>query len=149
MADTAAHFAEKSLFCEFDCSQAYHCVQLADPLLVQLLAFNSASRTMVCQGLARGLNRAKTRFSLFVRNYLEPCLSANICIQFMDNLVCGIDSSEHIHPNFRKIFQCLQRSGLKMSPKKFVSGFQHGRFLDKTITEEALKPEKEKIEKFL
>ena len=46
MADTTAHFAGKSIFCKLDCSQAYHCVQTADPLSVQLLAFNFASRTM-------------------------------------------------------------------------------------------------------
>ena len=33
------HFAGKKLFCKLDCSQAYHCVQMADDLSVQLLAF--------------------------------------------------------------------------------------------------------------
>ena len=78
IADTTAHFAGKSLFCKLDCSQANHCVQMADPLSVQN-AFDFASRTMAYQRLARGLNRAVTEFSAFVRNYLEPCLSANIC----------------------------------------------------------------------
>ena len=84
MTDTTAHFAGKSIFCKIDCSQAYHCVQMADPLSVQLLAFNFASRTMAYQRLARGLNKSVTGFSAFVRIYLEPCLSANICTQFMD-----------------------------------------------------------------
>ena len=46
MADTTAHTAGKSIFCKLDCSQAYYCVQMADPLSVQLLAFNFASGTM-------------------------------------------------------------------------------------------------------
>ena len=27
-----------------------------------------------------------------VRNYLEPCLSANVCKQFMDDIGCGVES---------------------------------------------------------
>ena len=45
MTDATNHVAGKPLFCKPDCSQAYHCVQMADDLSVQLLAFNFASRT--------------------------------------------------------------------------------------------------------
>ena len=76
MADPTARFAGKSLFGKLDCFQAYYCVQMADTLSVQLLAFNFASRTMAYERLARGLNRAATEFNAFVRNYLDPCLSA-------------------------------------------------------------------------
>ena len=30
LSDAAQHLAEKSLFCKLDCSQAYHCLQMAD-----------------------------------------------------------------------------------------------------------------------
>ena len=40
MTDATNHFAGKNLFCKPDCSQAYHCVQMADDLSVLLLAFN-------------------------------------------------------------------------------------------------------------
>ena len=143
MADTTAHFAGKSLFCKLDCSQAYHCVQMADPLSVQLLAFNFASRTMAYQRLARGLNRAVTGFSAFVRNYLEPCLSANICTQFVDDIGCGVDSAEQLLPYLRQIFQCLRRSGLKLSPEKCIFGSEQVSFLGNVITKEGLKPERE------
>ena len=149
MADTTAHFAGKKLFCKLDCSQAYHCVQMADPLSVQLLAFNFASRTLAYQRLARGLNRSVTGFSAFVRNYLEPCLSANVCTQFMDDIGCGVESPEQLLPYLRQIFQCLRRSGLKLSPEKCVFGSEQVSFLGNVITKEGLKPEKEKIEKFL
>ena len=45
MSDASNHFAGKTLISKFDCSQAYHCVQLADEKSLQLLAFNFASRT--------------------------------------------------------------------------------------------------------
>ena len=53
MADDTSHFAGKSLFTKRDCSQAYHCVQMADETSVQLLAFNFASRTYAYKFLAQ------------------------------------------------------------------------------------------------
>ena len=44
LSDAAQHLAGKSLFCKFDCSQAYHCLQMADQRSVEKLAFNFASR---------------------------------------------------------------------------------------------------------
>ena len=41
--DAAQHLAGKPLFCKLDSSQAYHCLQMADQRLVELLAFNFAS----------------------------------------------------------------------------------------------------------
>ena len=40
MVDAAQHMAGKRYFCKLDCSQAYHCLQMADKQSVQLLAFN-------------------------------------------------------------------------------------------------------------
>ena len=45
MIDSINYFAGEKLFTKLDCSQAYHCVQMADDVSVQLLAFNFASRT--------------------------------------------------------------------------------------------------------
>ena len=36
MMDATNHFAGKKLFCKLDCSQAYHCVQMADEFSVQI-----------------------------------------------------------------------------------------------------------------
>ena len=45
LSDAAQHLEDKSLFCKLDSSQAYHCLQMADPRSVEMLAFNFASRT--------------------------------------------------------------------------------------------------------
>ena len=45
LSDAAQHLAGKSLFCKLDCSQAYHCLQMADQRSVEMLAFIFASRT--------------------------------------------------------------------------------------------------------
>ena len=44
LSGAAQHLAGKSLFCKPDCSQAYHCLWMADQRSVEMLAFNFASR---------------------------------------------------------------------------------------------------------
>ena len=56
LSDAAQHLAGKSLFCKLDCSQAYHCLQMADQRSVEMLAFNFASRTFAYRRLAKGLS---------------------------------------------------------------------------------------------
>ena len=79
MTDAVHHFAGKTLFIKLDCSQAYHCVQMADPLSVQLLSYNFASRTYAYSKLTQRLNKSVTGFSSFVTSYLDHCLAVNIC----------------------------------------------------------------------
>ena len=49
LSDAAQHLAGKSLFCKLDCSQAYHCLQMADQRSVEMLAFIFASSTFCLQ----------------------------------------------------------------------------------------------------
>ena len=72
LSDAAQHLAGKSLFCKLDCSQAYHCLQMADQRSVEMLAFNFASRTFAYKRLAQGLSRSVSAFSSFMREYLNP-----------------------------------------------------------------------------
>ena len=148
MTDAVHHFAGKTLFTKLDCSQVYHCVQMADPLSVQLLSFNFASRTYAYTRLAQGLNKSVTGFSSFVRSYLDSCLAANLCTQFMDDIGCGVETFEQMVPSLRQIFGCLRKSGLRLT-HNCEFGVTSINFLGNTITPEGLKPETDKIEKFL
>ena len=67
LSDAAQHLARKSLFCKLDCSQAYHCLQMADQRSVEMLAFNFASRTFAYKRLAQGLSRSVSVFQSFMR----------------------------------------------------------------------------------
>ena len=51
LSDAAQHLAGKSLFCKLHCSQAYHCLQVADQRSVEMLAFNFASITFAYKSL--------------------------------------------------------------------------------------------------
>ena len=44
LSDAAQHLAAKSLFCKLNCSQAYHCLQMANQRSVEMLAFIFASK---------------------------------------------------------------------------------------------------------
>ena len=72
LSDVAQQLARKSLFCKLDCSQAYHCLQMADQRSVEMLAFNFASRTFAYKRLAQGLSRSVSAFSRFMREYWDP-----------------------------------------------------------------------------
>ena len=62
LSDAAQHLAGKSLFCKLYCSQAYHCLQMADQRSVEMLAFNFVSRTFAYKRLAQGLSRSVSAF---------------------------------------------------------------------------------------
>ena len=149
MTDATIHFAGKKLFSKLDCSQAYHCVQMADDLPVQLLAFNFASRTFAYTCLAQGLNKSVTGFSSFVKHYLDPCLAADLCTQFMDDIAAGVIEFDELIPVLRKTFDCLIASGLKLSAHKCEFGTAKIDYLGSTITPEGVSPESAKATKFL
>ena len=149
MSDATTHFAGKSLLNKFDCSQAYHCVQMADDQSIQLLPFNYSSRTYAYKCLAQGLAKSVTGFSAFIRNYLDPYLAAGSCTQLMDDIGCGVEKFEELVPNLRKIFSCIRKSGLKLAPAKCHIGTEKIKFLGKMITTEGIQPESAKVHKFL
>ena len=144
MQDATNLFARKTIFTKLDCSQAYHCVQMAE----ELLAFNFASSTYAYKCLAQGL-KSVTGFISFIRHYLYPCSAANICFQFMDDIGCNVNKFEELIPNLRKIFDCLRRSGLKLSPEKCEIAINSMKFLGNVITSKGILPQSEKITKFL
>ena len=148
MTDATNLFAAKKLFCKLDCSQTYHCVQMADDLSVQILAFNFASRKFAYNCLAQSLNKSVKGLISFVKHCLEPCLAANVCTQIMDDIAAGVHKFDEI-PALRKIFDCLRESGLKLSTHKCDFGTTKIDYLGSTITPKRISPESAKLEKFL
>ena len=62
LSDAAQHLAMKSLFCKLDCSQAYHCLQMADQRSAEMLASIFASITSAYRRLAKDLSRSVSAF---------------------------------------------------------------------------------------
>ena len=85
LADAAQYMAGKHLFCKLDCSQAYHCLKLADQQSIAHLAFNFASRTFAYRRLTQGHSRFLSAFSSFIHKYLNPVIQVDQCAKNVDD----------------------------------------------------------------
>ena len=94
LTDAAQHMAGKKFFCKLDCSQAYHCLQMADQRSIEMLGFNFASRTFAYRRLAQGLSRALSAFSSFMRDYLDQVIKADQCPQYVDDIGIAANDAE-------------------------------------------------------
>ena len=149
LSDAAQHLAGKSLFCKLDCSQAYHCLQMADQLSVEMLAFNFASRTFAYKRLAQGLGRSVSAFSSFMREYLDPVVKADQCAQYVHDIGIAANNATDLTRNIRAVFKCIRQAGLKLTIEKRHFGVRQVEFLGRTISPEGISPQARKIQKFL
>ena len=142
LTDAAQHMAGKNLFCKLDCSQAYHCLQMADQQSIELLAFNFASRTFAYRRLAQGLSRSLSAFSSFLREYLDPVIKADQFEHFVDDIGIAANTPEQLIKKLRAFFQCLRKAGIKLSMTKCHFGVQDVDFLGRTIITNGVAPQK-------
>ena len=149
LSDAAQHLAGKSLFCKLDCSQAYHCLQMADQRSVEMLAFNFASRTFAYKRLAQGLSRSVSAFSSFMREYLDPVVKADQCAQYVEDIGIAANSATDLTRNIRAVFKCIRQAGLKLTIEKCHFGVRQFEFLGRTISPEGISPQARKIQNFL
>ena len=149
LSDTAQHLAGKSLFCKLDCSQAYHCLQMADQRSVEMLAFNFASRTFAYRRLTQGLSRSVSAFSNFMREYLDPVVKADQCAQYMDDIGIAANNATDLTRNIRAVFKCIRQAGLKQTIEKCHFGVRQVEFLGRTISSDGVLPQSHKIQNFL
>ena len=147
--DAAQHLAGKSLFCKIDCSQAYHCLQMADQQSVETLAFNFASRTFAYRRLAQGLSRSVSAFSSFMREYLGPVVKADQCAQYVDDIGIAAKIATDLTRNIRAVFQCISNAGLKLTIETCHFGVRQVEFLGRTISSEGVSSQSQKIQNFL
>ena len=149
LSDAAQHLAGKSLFCKLDCSQAYHCLQMADQRSVEMLAFNFASRTFALKRLAQGLSRSVSAFSSFMGEYLDPVVKADQCAQYVDDIGMAANNATDLTRNIRAVFKCIRNAGLKLTIEKCHFGVRQVEFLGRTISSEGVLPQSHKIQNFL
>ena len=149
LSDAAQHLAGKSLFCKLDCSEAYHCLQMADQRSVEMLAFNFASRTFAYKRLAQGLSRSVSTFSSFMREYLDPVVKADQCAQYVDDIGIAANNATDLTRNIRAVFKCIRQAGLKLTIEKCHFGVRQVEFLGRTIWPEGISPQARKIQNFL
>ena len=110
IADAAQHMAGKKYFCKLDCSQAYHCLQMADEQSIQLLAFNFGSRTFAYLRLAQGLNRSLSAFNSTVREYVDALVKADKCAQYVDDIGIAAHTVDELLSNIEALKLCNNKS---------------------------------------
>ena len=118
LSDAAQQLAVKKLFCKFDCSQVYHCLQLADQKSNKLSAFNFASRTFAYKKLAQVVNRSLSAFSSFMSEYPDRVIKPGQCAQFVDDVGITAGTAMLLIRNIPAVFECIRRAGLKLTIKK-------------------------------
>ena len=149
LTDAAQHMAGKRLFCKLDCSQAYHCLQMADQRSIEMLAFNFASRTFAYRRLAQGLSRALSAFSSFMREYLDKVIKADQCAQYVNDIGIAANNAIQLINNLRATFECIRTAGLKLTMHKCHFGAKEIDFLGRTITPEGVRPQRPRVQNFL
>ena len=145
LSDAAQHLAGKSLFCKLDCSQAFHCLQMADQQSVEMLAFNFASRTFAYKRLAQGLSRSVSASSIFMREYLDPVVKADQCAQYVDDIGIAANNATDHTRNIRAVFKCIRQAGLKLTIENCYFGVRQVEFLRRTISPEGISPQARKF----
>ena len=149
LSDAAQHLAGKSLFCKLDCSQAYHCLQMADQRSVEMLAFSFASRIFAYKRVAQGLSRCVSAFSSFMGEYLDPVVKADQCVQYVDDIGIAANNATDLTRNIRAVFKCIRQVGLKLKIEKCHFGVRQVEFLGRTISPEGISTQARKIQNFL
>ena len=147
LSDPAQHLAGKSLFCKLDCSQAYHCLQMAEHRSVEMLAFNFPRRTSAYRRLAQGFSTPVLAFSSFLREYLDPVVKADHCAQYVDDI--GIEANNATDFTRKtRAFECICNEGLKVTNKKCLFRLRQVEFLGRTISSEEISPKIQNIQNF-
>ena len=147
LSDAAQHLAGKSLFYKLDCSQAYHCLQMADQRSVEMLAFNFANGTLAYRRLAQGLSRSVSAFSSFMREYLDPVVKADQCAQYVDDIGIGANVATDLTRNIRAVFQCIRNAGLRLTIESAI--LESGRLnFSEPFHPRGVSPQAHKIQNF-
>ena len=148
LSDAAQHLAGESILCKLDCSQAYHCLQMADQRSVEMLAFNFASRTFAYKSLAQGLSRSVSAFSSFLREYLDPVVKADQCAQYVDDIGIAANNATDVTRNIQAVFKCIRGARLNLTIEKCHFGVRQVEFLGRTISSGGVSPQSHEIQHF-
>ena len=140
LSGAAQHLAVKKLFCKLDCSQANHCLQMANQRSIEMLAFNFASRAFAYKLLAQGLSRALSAFSIFMRGYLDKVIKADQCAQYVDVIGIYANSVTQLIRNIRAVFKYIRLAGLKLSINKCHFGVTEVEFMEERSLYKELPP---------
>ena len=145
LSDAAQHLAGKSSFCNFDCSQANHFLQMADQRSLSMFALIFARRTFAYKRLAQGLSRSVSAFSSFMCKYLDPVVKDDQFAQYVDDIGIAATNATDLTRNFRAVLKCIRQPGMKLTIEKCHFRVRPVEFLRKTLLPEGISHRPRKI----
>ena len=132
LADAAQHLAVKSFFFRFVYSQEYQCFQTADQRSVEKLAFNFDSKSDWLQKIGKKSQQICVFFfSYFVREFLDPVVNVVQCAQDLDDIRIAANNDRAPSRHKRAFFQCIRKTGLKLTIKNWHFVVRQVEFLGK------------------
>ena len=115
---------------------------------MEMLAFNFASRIFAYKRLAQGFSRSVSAFSNFMREFLDPVVKADQCVQYIYDFGIAAKNATDLTRNIRAVFKCFCQAVLKLTIEKYHFGVRQVEFLGKTISPEGISLQARKIQKF-
>ena len=87
---------------------------MADQRLVEMLAFNFASRTFAQKRRAQGLSRSVSAYSSFVREYLDPVVKDDHCAQSLYDFCTAANNATDLTGNLWAFSKCISQDNGKL-----------------------------------
>ena len=146
---SAQHVACTKYFCKLDCSQAYHCIEMADGQSRQLLSFRFVLKTFAHKRLDQVSKTSLSAFTSVIGEYLDPSVEADWCAQYVDDIGVAALTASELNKNLDLAFKQIQEAGLKTSIGKCQFGKLSIEILGETIATAETAPMEKWITKFL
>ena len=134
-------------FHNLECSQAYHCLQIADQPSEEKLKFNFVLLTFVYRRLAQGLSRSLSEFTSFMREHLDPVIKADQYAQYVDDIGIAQKDTQHLVKSFKKYSNWFKNEMLPVVAEGHF-GVQAVVFLVRAITPRGFAPHKLEVTAF-
>ena len=122
---------------------------MADQRTIEMLSFNFASKTPAYRRLAKGLSRAMSAFSSFMREYLDKVIKADQCAQYVVDIGIAANDATQLIYNLRATFECIRTAGLKLKMHKCHFGAKEIDLLRRTIIPEGVRPQRPRVQYYL
>ena len=147
-ADPAQHIAGKKGLCMSDCSQIYHCLEMADEQSIQLLPINLGFWTFAYKRSPRDHNRSPWAFNSFVPEHLDAVVKPDRCAQYVADLGIAANTTDEMVQNIELVFHCIEKAGLKLSIDESSFAWEID-LSGNTISSQRKEPIKKRIENYL
>ena len=148
LSGASPHLAGKQIFYEKTCSQACHCLQLANQRSIEVPAYNVAIPTFVYQRFAQVLSRSLSALSSFIREILIRVMKTYQCAQNVEDIGIAANTPLEKSSNTKAVSEWISKAGFRLTIKQCPIGSWKLEFPGRTVTPKGISPQTHKIQEF-